>query len=159
MVDRIHQYAVEVVWTGNRGEGTRDYQAYGRDHEIIVEGRPSIPGSSDPAFRGDPSRHNPEVLLVAALSACHMLWYLHFCADLGIVVTAYRDAARGVMQEGSSGSGRFAEVVLRPTVVIESGGSVDVALNLHARAHEFCFIANSVNFPVLCEAAVDVVSA
>ncbi|BDA85823.1 hypothetical protein Sa4125_33650 [Aureimonas sp. SA4125] len=92
---KIHRYASHVRWTGNRGSGTSSYTAYGRAHEIAAAGKPVIPGSSDPAFRGDPDRWNPEELLLASLSACHQLWYLHLCARDGIVVTAYEDKAEG----------------------------------------------------------------
>lgn len=149
-----HTYTVRVEWTGNQGEGTRGYRAYGRDHEIMAAGKPLIPGSSDPAFRGDRSRYNPEDLLVASLSACHMLWYLHLCANAGIVVTGYADDARGTMAETSDSGGHFTEVVLRPIVTVREGADPAVAVALHERAHHLCFIANSVNFPVRCEPKV-----
>ncbi len=148
---REHCYTVQVRWTGNLGRGTVGYGAYARAHEISVTGKPVIPGSSDPAFRGDPSRYNPEELLVASLSACHMLWYLHLCADAGVVVTDYADAASGTMVETPDGGGRFTAVVLRPDVTISRGGDAVLAERLHERAHRLCFIASSVNFPVRCE--------
>lgn len=154
MKDRTHHYAVDVVWTGARDTGTLHYRSYDRDHEIRVAGKPPLHGSSDPAFRGSRHRYNPEEMLVASLSACHMLWYLHLCADNDVVVTGYRDQATGLMGETPNGSGRFIEAVLRPEVVINPSSSVDMALQLHRRAHELCFIANSVNFPVLCTPAV-----
>lgn len=149
-----HSYTVRVEWTGNRGEGTSGYRTYERDHEITAAGKPLIPGSSDPAFRGDRSRYNPEDLLVASLSACHMLWYLHLCTDAGIVVTGYVDDARGTMAETPDTGGHFTEVVLRPTVTVREGADPAVAVALHERAHRLCFIANSVNFPVRCEPKV-----
>jgi organic hydroperoxide reductase OsmC/OhrA len=151
-----HRYPVDVVWTGNRGEGTRTYQGYGRDHEIRVAGRPAIAGSSDAAFRGDGSKHNPEDMLVASLSACHMLWYLHLAADAGVVVTHYVDHAEGTLVVDARG-GRFSEVVLRPEVTLAAGDAAKAAA-LHDDAHRACFIANSVNFPVRCEPRI-VVSA
>lgn len=146
-----HAYETTIEWTGNDGEGTRTYRSYRRDHVITVVGKPPLAGSSDPAFRGDPSRYSPEDLLVASLSSCHMLWYLHLCAVNQIVVTGYRDVAGGVMQERDDGSGAFVEVVLRPRVTIGAGSDVAKAHALHHEAHRFCFIANSVNFPVRCE--------
>ena len=143
---REHNYSVNVIWTGNTGTGTSGYQAYKRDHEIKAPGRPPIPGSSDPKFRGDSARYNPEELLVAALSTCHMLWYLHLCADAGVVVVSYEDQAEGTMRETADGGGRFINVTLRPHAIVK--GSVAQAEALHQRAHELCFIANSVNFPV-----------
>src|SRR6476661_292670 len=102
-----HTYEIDLTWTGNRGTGTSAYRAYDRTHEIGAPGKPALPGSSDPAFRGDGTRYNPEEFLVAALSACHMLAYLHLCADAGVVVTGYVDRARGVMTETESGGGHF----------------------------------------------------
>lgn len=151
-----HRYPVDVVWTGNRGDGTRTYQGYGRDHEIRVAGRPVIAGSSDAAFRGDAAKHNPEDMLVASLSACHMLWYLHLAADAGVVVTQYVDHAEGLLVVDAKG-GRFTEVVLRPEVNVAAGDSAK-AESLHEDAHHACFIANSMNFPVRCEPRI-VVSA
>jgi organic hydroperoxide reductase OsmC/OhrA len=152
-----HRYPVDVVWTGNRGEGTRTYQGYGRDHEIRVAGRPAIAGSSDAAFRGDGSKHNPEDMLVASLSACHMLWYLHLAADAGVVVTHYVDHAEGTLVVDARG-GRFSEVVLRPEVTLAAGDAAKAAA-LHDDAHHACFIANSVSFPVRCEPRIVVASA
>ena len=151
-----HSYPVRVEWTGNLGQGTGGYRAYERTHEISVAGKPIIPASSDPAFRGDPARYNPEELLVASLSACHMLWYLHLCADARIIVTRYGDSAAGTMVETPDGGGHFTEVVLRPAVVIRSGGDIAQAEKLHEGAHQLCFIANSVNFPVRCEPSIQV---
>ena len=152
-MQREHRYSVNVAWTGNTGKGTSDYRSYTRDHEIRVPGKPPIRGSSDPKFRGDPVRYNPEELLVAALSSCHMLWYLHLCADAGIVVVSYEDRAEGTMEESGEGAGRFVRVVLRPHVRVTE--SVEQAEALHQRAHELCFIANSVNFPVLHQAVTE----
>jgi len=147
-VAKQHQYAVNILWTGNEGTGTRSYASYRRDHEIIVAGKPPIQGSSDPAFRGDRARYNPEELLVASLSSCHMLWYLHLCAINGIVVLEYRDEAGGTLQEESDGGGAFVRVVLKPRVTLAKGGNRDQALALHEKAHHLCFIARSVAFPV-----------
>jgi organic hydroperoxide reductase OsmC/OhrA len=153
MTHREHRYPVEMEWTGNLGTGTSGYRDYGRNHELLAGGRPNIPASSDPTFRGDEARWNPEQLLVASLSSCHMLWYLHLCAEGGVVVTHYRDLAEGTMVESSDGGGRFASVTLRPKVVISAGSSA-LAASLHHAAHEKCFIANSVNFPVHCEPTI-----
>jgi organic hydroperoxide reductase OsmC/OhrA len=155
MSTATHSYTTELVWTGNRGEGTSSYRAYDRAHEITVTGKPTIPGSSDPHFRGDATRYNPEELLVASLSACHMLWVLHLCADTGIRVESYADAAVGTMQETADGGGHFTEVVLRPVVSV--AGTVDHARMdaIHERAHQLCFIASSVSFPVRCEATLE----
>jgi len=142
-----HGYRVLVRWTGAGETGTTGYGDYARSHTVVVDGKPEIPGSSDPTFRGDRARYNPEELLVAALAACHMLSYLHLCAVHGVVVRAYEDAAEGTMVTDRDGGGRFARVVLRPRVTIVRGDP-EVARRLHGEAHARCFIANSVNFPV-----------
>jgi organic hydroperoxide reductase OsmC/OhrA len=152
--NRQHTYKTTVTWTGNTGHGTSDYRSYARSHEIAAPGKPAIAGSSDPAFRGDASRWNPEDLLVASLSACHKLWYLHLCALAGVIVTAYVDQAEGVMVEDDTRGGYFTRVVLRPTVTIAAGSSVDKAQALHHDAHAKCFVANSVNFPVTFEPTI-----
>lgn len=144
-----HHYEVSVAWTGNLGTGTSDYRAYSRDHDVDAHGRPVIPGSSDQSFRGDPRRWNPEQLLVAALSQCHMLWYLHLCADAGVIVTSYQDNAQGIVD-----ADRFVRVTLRPRVTVADPSMISQAEQLHAPAHDKCFIANSVNFPVEHEPAV-----
>ncbi len=154
-VARTHTYAVRVSWTGNQGTGTSDYRAYSRDHDVTADGVATIAASSDPAFRGDPARWNPELQLTAALSQCHMLWYLSLCAEAGVTVVAYTDRALGIMAEADDGAGRFTEVVLRPRVIITCADLLDTAMSLHERANEKCFIANSVNFPVRHEAVVE----
>jgi organic hydroperoxide reductase OsmC/OhrA len=140
------RYQATVIWTGDRGTGTSAYRAYGREHRILVDGKPELMGSADPAFLGDAERHNPEDLLVASLAACHMLWYLHLAADAGIGVIAYEDAAEGAMSVGADG-GRFDTVTLHPVVTIAAGDAA-LAETLHGEAHRRCFITNSVNFPV-----------
>ncbi len=140
-----------MAWIGNTGRGTADYGSYERAHEYSVPGKPVIPGSSDPAFRGDPSRYNPEEMLVMSLSSCHMLWYLHLCATAKIAVVEYVDDAVGTMAVGTDGGGRFTEVMLRPAITLAPGADAAFAETLHERAHALCFIANSVNFPVRCQ--------
>jgi organic hydroperoxide reductase OsmC/OhrA len=150
MTGREHRYQVTVEWTGNTGTGTAGYRTYERRHEIGAPAahKPPIPGSSDPAFRGDAARWNPEELLLASISACHQLWYLHLCADAGVVVTAYVDRAEGTMVEEASGAGQFSRVVLHPTVTLAPGADVARARALHHDAHAMCYVARSVNFPV-----------
>jgi organic hydroperoxide reductase OsmC/OhrA len=143
-----------MKWTGNTGQGTRDYRGYERAHEYSVGGKPIIPGSADPAFRGDGTRYNPEELLVMSLSSCHMLWYLHLCADSKIEVVAYEDDAIGTLTEDKDRGGFFTEVVLRPRVTVAAGSDAARAQSLHERAHHLCYVANSVNFPVRCEPAI-----
>lgn len=151
----LHHYEVSVEWTGNLGDGTAHYTGYRRDHLIAAPQKSTIEGSADPAFRGDASRWNPEELLVASVSACHKLWYLHLCAGRGISVLSYRDDAIGDMLEDPDMGGRFTQITLRPVVTIRRGDDMDAARKIHRLAHEKCFIANSLNFPVTCDATVE----
>ncbi|MBO0870852.1 MAG: OsmC family protein [Micromonosporaceae bacterium] len=151
---RTHHYQVDVTWTGNTGTGTSGLRDYERSHDIGAGGKPVIPGSSDPAFRGKADRWNPEELLVASLSQCHMLWFLAVCAQEGIVVTHYADHPSGTMVEDSDGGGRFTDVVLRPRVRIADPEQAGRLPAVHDRAHHLCFIANSVNFEVRTEPEV-----
>lgn len=156
---KIHTYEAQVAWTGNRGEGTGSYRAYDRTTEATSAGAPVIPGSSDPSFRGDPARWNPEQLLLASLAQCHLLWYLHLCAVGGVTVTSYTDSATGTMAETADGGGHFTEAVLHPVVEVAAAGMTEKALALHAEANRLCFVANSVNFPVRHEPTVTVAPA
>ncbi|QDY76470.1 OsmC family protein [Streptomyces qinzhouensis] len=144
-----HTYDVAVRWTGNLGTGTDSYRSYGRTHDVLGEGKPTIAASADPAFRGDPDRWNPEELLVASVAQCHMLWYLHFCSTEGVTVVSYEDRARAVMtMDDSGGGGRITEVVLRPEVTVADASTAEKARALHGKVPAVCFIARSVNFPV-----------
>ncbi|ROI01802.1 MULTISPECIES: OsmC family protein [unclassified Chryseobacterium] len=143
-----HYYKTTIQWTGNKGSGTSGYRDYDRSHTISAENKTMIEGSSDPAFRGDRTKYNPEEMFLSSLSSCHMLWYLHFCAEAGVIVTEYTDEATGIMAETANGSGHFTEVTLHPVVTVAEESMVEKAEQLHHKAHEFCFIANSVNFPV-----------
>lgn len=156
---KTHTYRVTVEWTGDRGTGTSGYDAYGREHTLSAGRKPAIPGSSDPAFRGDGERWNPEDLLVASVAACHKLWYLHLTAMAGVIVTAYVDQAEGIMVEDKARGGFFTGITLRPRVTISQASDPVKAAALHRDAHEKCFIANSVNFPVTCEPTIVVVDA
>jgi organic hydroperoxide reductase OsmC/OhrA len=151
LMPRPHSYDISVAWTGNRGTGTSGYRAYGRDHDVSAQGRPPLAASSDPQFRGDPARWNPELELVAALAQCHMLAYLHLCAVAGVTVTSYTDDAHGTMVVTEDGGGHFTEVVLRPRATAAATEMLETGLRLHEEAHARCFIASSVNFRVRCE--------
>jgi organic hydroperoxide reductase OsmC/OhrA len=156
MADKRHVYSIRLDWTGNQGTGTSAYRAYSRAHDIGASGKPVIAGSSDPAFRGDAARWNPAELLIAALSACHQLWYLHLCADSGIVVVGYSDDASGVEVEEADGAGQFESVILRPHVTLAPGADRERAHRLHDAAAEKCFIARSVSFPVSHEPTFEI---
>lgn len=143
-----HNYKLTLKWTGNKGTGTSSYRAYDRNHDILIDNKTIIKGSSDPTFHGDKTAHNPEDLLLASLSACHMMSYLHVCVKNGIVVTNYIDNATGIMKVNNDGSGHFTEVTLNPIVTISDEKLLAKANELHKEANKLCFIANSVNFPV-----------
>ena len=151
----LHTYSATVTWTGAGTTGTASYTSYSRNHEVALPGKPLLLGTSDPAFRGDPERYTPEELFVTSLSQCHMLWFLHLAAVEGVVVTGYVDQAAGRMRIEAQGAGQFTEMVLRPRITLASpttkaGEPVTDALvaRLHEKAHQHCFIARSVNFPV-----------
>jgi organic hydroperoxide reductase OsmC/OhrA len=143
-----HNYSLTINWTGNKGEGTNGYKSYERSHEIIIDGKEIIKASSDPSFLGDKKKYNPEELLLASISSCHMLWYLHLCSDAGIVVTNYKDNAKGIMEETIDGGGKFTSVTLYPTITLKDSKQQEQANSLHTKANELCFIANSLNFKV-----------
>ncbi|MBZ4488533.1 OsmC family protein [Microbacterium sp. cx-55] len=149
-----HHYRLRAAWTGNRGSGTSGYRDYDRDVTLSVDGKPDVLASSDKPFRGNAERWNPEDMLLAALSECHLLSYLHACVTAGVVVVSYEDDAEGTMIEDGAGSGRFADVLLHPRVVVAEESMVEAARAAHKQAHEWCFIANSVNFPVRHDAVV-----
>lgn len=144
----VHNYSITVNWTGNKGQGTNGYKSYERSHEIVIEGKEIILASSDPSFLGDGRKHNPEELLLASVSSCHMLWYLHLCSDAGIVVTTYTDNAKGIMEENANGGGKFTSITLYPTVGLKNIEEKELADELHVKANDLCFIANSLNFKV-----------
>jgi organic hydroperoxide reductase OsmC/OhrA len=143
-----HNYRVALKWTGNKGEGTKNYKAYARMYSVFINNKPELFGSSDPEFLGDKTKYNPEELFVVSISSCHMLWYLHLCSQFGVVVIDYGDEATGTMEEAEDGSGRFTEVRLNPTVIVSEKSMIDTANNLHKKANQMCFIANSLNFKV-----------
>ena len=151
MAGKEHRYRPVITWTGNTGEGTASYKAYERAHLISAPGKADIAGSSDKTFRGDAACWNPEEMLVASASTCHMLWYLHLCAVNGVVVLDYRDEPEGLMIEQADGSGAFARIVLRPRIKLAAASNEEKARALHHDAHSMCFVANSLK----CEIATE----
>lgn len=147
-----HEYSSRIEWTGNRGTGTSGYRAYDRTWEVRTPGKPPVACSNDPLLGGDPARHNPEDLLISALSACHMLWYLHLASRAGIVVHAYADDPVGVGEVESSGAARFIRATLRPRIDLDAGSDLSLADAIHHDIHKYCFVARSVSFPVSYEA-------
>jgi organic hydroperoxide reductase OsmC/OhrA len=145
-----HHYKLTTVWTGNTGDGTKNIRTYDRSHTTTIQGKPELFLTTDNPAVGEKSKLNPEDLLVTALSSCHLLSYLYLCSLEGIVVTAYTDNATGVMIEMANGGGSFKEVKLHPIVFVADESMVEKAIELHHKAHEICYIANSVNFEVKC---------
>jgi organic hydroperoxide reductase OsmC/OhrA len=146
-----HRYTLDLHW---QGDHTRSYESYTREHRIRIAGKPELITTADPLFRGDAALHNPEDLLLASLSGCHLLTYLALCARARINVLSYRDQAEGTLLLTKDGGGHFTEVVLRPEVVVEEERMLEKARHFHGEVHKYCFIARSVNFPVRCEAHV-----
>lgn len=146
-----HDFEPKIAWTGDRGEGTRSYRGYDRTWRVETPGKPAIECSNDPMLGGDPSLHNPEDMLIASLSACHMLWYLHLASEAGLVVRGYTDEPVGEGESAPNGSGRFIGAVLRPRIEVELGSDLKRAEAIHHEIHKVCFIARSVNFPVRYE--------
>lgn len=153
---KTHQYTTRVVWTGNTGQGTQSYKGYTRTWDIAVPGKPVVPCSNDPLLGGDPTLMNPEDLLLSALSACHMLWYLHLASTAGIVVTGYEDQPLATGESEPSGAGRFLSVTLRPQITLQAGTDLARADAIHHDIHNYCYIARSVNFPVSFEASYSI---
>ncbi len=147
-MNKTHSYKAHIEWTGNKGSGTDHYQNYERSHNVKINGKVNLECSSDSPFRGDASKHNPEDFLLVSLSSCHMLWYLHLCADAGVIVCSYEDDPIGVMLQFENGSGKFSLVTLYPKVKVLNESMKQKAIDLHEKSHQYCFIANSVNFPV-----------
>jgi organic hydroperoxide reductase OsmC/OhrA len=147
-MSKEHLYPLKITWTGNSGVGTVKYDAYTRNFTIENEKKEILHCSADAPFLGDNTKYNPEDMMVASISSCHMLWYLHLCADAGIIVTSYTDDAVGVLHLPDSGSGYITEVTLHPIVIITDETKIEQAIALHHKANEKCFIANSVKFPV-----------
>lgn len=147
-MNKTHNYPVKITWTGNQGEGTLDYTSYKRDHTISVKGKADLHCSADTVFRGDGTKYNPEDLLVSSIATCHMLWYLHLCADAGINVIGYSDEALGTLELSDTAPGKFTQVTLNPQVIVAEAAMIDLAISLHHKAHERCFISNSCNFPI-----------
>jgi organic hydroperoxide reductase OsmC/OhrA len=151
-----HSYNINLQWTGNTGKGTETYRGYERSHQISVEGKQIIEASSDPSFRGDKTKYNPEEMFVASLSSCHMLWFLHLCSDASVIVLEYSDAAVGKMVESDDGNGKFSEVILHPKVKVKEEWMLEKIDPIHEKANAFCYIANSCNFPVTLEGSTSV---
>ena len=151
-MSKQHSYTATIVWTGDRGRGTSEYRGYDRTWDVRTPGKPVLHCSNDPLLGGDPAKPNPEDLLLASLSACHMLWYLHLACDAGIVVVGYIDEPLGLGETSPNGAGRFIRATLRPTIRVRRGADLARAGAIHGQIHEYCFIARSVNFPVTCEA-------
>lgn len=151
MAAKTHDYTVKIEWTGNRGTGTSAYRAYDRNWDLATPGKPLMHCSNDPLLGGNHEKHNPEDMLIAALSSCHMLWYLHLCSEAGVIVTSYQDNPIAVGEVEPSGKGRFLSATLKPRIEITAESDPVKAAQLHDEIHQVCFVARSVNFPVTYE--------
>lgn len=149
---KAHDFTSHIRWTGNLGQGTANYKGYDRTWDIAVPGKPVMQCSNDPLLGGDPGLMNPEDLLISALSACHMLWYLHLASTRGIVVLSYEDSPIGHGESAPDGTGRFVAATLKPLIRLPKGTNIDIADAIHGDIHKYCFIARSVNFPIKHEA-------
>lgn len=145
---KTHLFNAQIEWTGNRGTGSSEYRAYDRHYTLSASGKSDLACSADPTFLGDGHKYNPEDLLLSSVSACHMLWYLHLCADAGVVVVSYRDQVSGTLTQVEGGGGSFTEITLNPMVVVQNESMIEKAIALHHKASEKCFIANTLNIPV-----------
>ena len=151
---KTHEYTARIRWTGNRGTGTSAYKAYERTWDLMSDGKAVVHCSNDPLLGGDPARYNPEDLLIAAVASCHMLWYLHLCANAGVTVLSYEDDPVGLGEGEPSGAGRFLSMTLRPAISITADSDEQAAREIHGKIHRYCFIARSVNFPVHCQPVI-----
>ncbi len=143
-----HLFKAALNWSKDNGKSIR----YTKNHTISFEGKEALTISAAKAFKGDPSLHNPEDLLLSSLMSCHMMSYLYICAQHQIEVIDYQDQAIATLETNENGSGRFIEVRLNPQVTISNGEQIALANTLHHQAHQLCFIANSCNFPILHQA-------
>ncbi len=146
-----HEFPSRIVWTGNRGTGTSAYKAYDRTWDMTVQDKTVLHCSNDPLLGGDPSKYNPEDMLIASVASCHMLWYLHLCSVAGVTVLAYEDNPIGVGESEPDGTGRFLEAILKPKITITADSDAEKAVSIHDEIHNYCFIARSINFPVRYE--------
>lgn len=153
-MSKNHLFFSSIVWTGNLGSGTDTYTTYSRSHTVSSVSKESIHCSSDPMFRGDASKYNPEELFLSSISSCHMLWYLHLCADAKIVVVEYKDDCEGILKLDEHSLGKFEHITLRPTIIISEVAKIEKAKELHQLAHKFCFIAQSLNVHVSIEPTI-----
>jgi len=149
-MDIKHHYEVNVKWEGNNAEGTKNIRTYTRNHIAKIGNKPELHLTTDNKAVGDANKLNPEDLLVTAIASCHMLSYLYVCSLDGIVVLDYTDKANGLMTEKEKGGGSFDVVELNPVVIVADESMIEKAIELHHKAHEICYIANSVNFEVRC---------
>lgn len=152
-----HLFKAELNWTSERSTKQSDAKFYSKSHKIVLEGKPVLDISAAKAFKGDPKLYNPEDLLLSSFVSCHMMSYLYVCSQNAIEVLEYQDQAEAILEVDSNGSGRIVEVLLRPKVIISKPELIDLALSLHQKANQLCFIANSCNFPVIHQASCEAI--
>ncbi|OXB02804.1 OsmC family protein [Flavobacterium pectinovorum] len=152
-----HLFKAELNWASSPNPEQSASKFYSKSHKIVIEGKPVLNVSAAKAFKGDPELYNPEDLLLSSLVSCHMMSYLYVCSQNGIEILEYSDNAEATLEVNPDGSGRFVEVLLNPKVKISNQDKIDLAIELHTKANQLCFIANSCNFPVLHEASCEAI--
>ena len=149
-----HLFKAEAKWTSKQEDSTKRF--YIKSHTILIDGKLVLHVSAAKAFKGDPELYNPEDLLLSSLVSCHMMSYLYVCSQNGIEVLEYSDNAEATLETYADGSGRFVTVTLNPKATIANPDKIQMALDLHQKANQLCFIANSCNFPILHNANCEV---
>lgn len=140
-------FKVQTQWQKGQLENAKS-------HVAAIASKVDLQISAAHQFKGDATKHNPEDLLLSALSSCHMMSYFYVCQQHGIDLVDYHDNATGILELRSDLSGGFSRVELNPIVTIATGTDKSLAMDLHKKAHELCFIANSVNFEVVITAVI-----
>ncbi|MGV0996986.1 OsmC family protein [Empedobacter falsenii] len=143
-----HLFKVALNWIKKESKMDSSTRIYTKSHHISIEGKPDLEVSAAKAFKGDPNLYNPEDLLLSSLTSCHMMSYLYCCAQHKIEVISYQDHSEATLQVNPDGSGKIVKVDLFPDIIISDSSQIELALSLHKKANELCFIANSCNFPV-----------
>ena len=151
-----HLFKASINWTSSQNQQQSEKKFYSKSHKIKLEGKPILIVSAAKAFKGNPELYNPEDLLLSSLVSCHMMSYLYVCSQNGIEVLEYSDNAEATLEVSPDGSGRFVEVTLNPKITISNSNQIQQALDLHQKANQLCFIANSCNFPVLHNASCEI---
>lgn len=142
-----HIFKATLNWKPKEGENTQNPRNYTRDHEVKITDKKLLQLSAAKSFRGDTNLLNPEDLLLSAITSCHMMSYLYVCSQNQVEILSYSDNSEGILEVVGDG-GSFERVDLNPVVTIKNPKDIELAKELHTKANELCFIANSCNFPI-----------